>query len=68
MITRRNLTILGLATVAMFILSVVTRNLHHGLGGAFGFFCWWAFVLCALVLLVACVATLIHHRTGSRQN
>lgn len=66
MITRKRLGLLALTTIVLFGLASLTRNDHHGAGGAVGFVFFWAFVVSALVLVVTSATILVRHRVTGK--
>ena len=62
MVTRKSLAGLTAVTLALLATSGLIGKGQHGVVRAVAFASWWGFVICALLLLAASIATLIHHR------
>jgi hypothetical protein len=62
MVTRKSLAVLTAVTLVLLATSGLIGKGRHGVVQAVAFASWWGFVLCAVLLVAASVATLIHHR------
>jgi hypothetical protein len=62
MVTRKSLGLLAGTTLVLFALAGIIGNHQHGALKVIANIAWWAFLLCALFLIVASVATLVRHR------
>jgi len=62
MVTRKSLGLLAGTTLALFAVAGIIGNHQHGALRVIANVAWWAFVLCALFLVVASVATIVRHR------
>lgn len=62
MVTRKSLALLAGATLVLFAVSGIIGNHHHGALNVIATVAWWGFLLCALFLIVASVATIVRHR------
>ena len=62
MVTRKSLGLLAGTTLALFAVAGIIGNHQHGALQVIANIAWWAFVLCALFLIVASVATIFRHR------
>ena len=65
MVTRKSLGLLAGTTLALFAVAGIIGNHQHGALRVIANVAWWAFVLCALCLIVASVATIVRHRARS---
>jgi len=63
MVTRKSLATLAGITLALFAVAGIIGNHHRGTLNVIATVAWWGFLLCALFLIVASVATIIRHRT-----
>jgi hypothetical protein len=61
MVTRKSLGTLAGITLALFAVAGIIGNHQHGALSVIANIAWWAFLLCALFLIVASVATIIRH-------
>jgi hypothetical protein len=64
MVTRKSLGLLTALAVVLLAVSGLIGKHHHGAVRAIAVTAWWGFVLCALALIVASVAALVHHRAN----
>jgi len=62
MVTRKSLALLAGTTLVLFAVSGIIGNHHHGALNVIATVAWWGFLLCALFLIVASVATIVRHR------
>ena len=62
MVTRKSLALLAGTTLVLFAVSGIIGNHHHGALNTIATVAWWGFLLCALFLIVASVATIVRHR------
>lgn len=62
MVTRKSLALLAGGTLVLFAVSGIIGNHHHGALNVIATIAWWGFLLCALFLIVASVATIVRHR------
>jgi hypothetical protein len=62
MVTRKSLGLLAGTTLALFAVAGIIGNHQHGALRVIANVAWWAFVLCALFLIVASAATIARHR------
>jgi hypothetical protein len=63
MVTRKALVLLAGITLVLFAVAGVIGNHHHGALNVIATIAWWGFLLCALFLIVASVATIVRYRT-----
>lgn len=63
MVTRKSLGLLAGATLVLFAVAGIIGNHRHGTLNVIGTIAWWAFLLCALFLVVASVATIVRHKS-----
>jgi hypothetical protein len=63
MVTRKSLGLLAGVTLALFAAAGVIGNHQHGTLNVLGTIAWWGFLICALFLIVASVATILRHRS-----
>ncbi len=63
MVTRKSLTILAGLTLVLFAVTGILGNNHHGALRVVADIAWWGFILAALFLIIASVATLLRHRS-----
>jgi len=63
MITRKNLTVLVGVTLALFAVSGIIGNHAHGALNVIANIAWWSFVVCAIVLIAASIATIRRRRS-----
>jgi len=68
MVTRKSLGLLAGTTLALFAVAGIIGNHQHGALQVIANIAWWAFVLCALFLIVASVATIMRHRARARRS
>jgi len=68
MVTRKSLGLLAGATLALLAIAGIIGNHQHGALQVIANIAWWAFVLCALLLIVASVATIVRHRARPRRS
>src|SRR5258708_954421 len=66
MVTRKSLGLLTAAALVLLAVSGLIGKHHHGPARAVAFTAWWGFVICALVLVVASVATIARRRNQAR--
>jgi hypothetical protein len=62
MVTRKSLGTLAGITLALFAVAGIIGNHQHGALNVIANIAWWGFLLCALFLIVASVATIVRHR------
>ena len=62
MVTRKSLGLLAAITLALFAVAGIIGNHQHGVLNVIATIAWWGFVLCALFLIVASLATIVRHR------
>jgi ABC-type nickel/cobalt efflux system permease component RcnA len=62
MVTRKSLGLLSAAALILLIISGLIGQHRHGAVRVVAFAAWWGFVICALVLVVASVATIVRRR------
>ena len=62
MVTRKSLGTLAGITLALFAVAGIIGNHQHGALNVIATIAWWGFLLCALFLIVASVATIVRHR------
>ncbi len=67
MVTRKSLSLLAGITLALFAVAGIIGNHQHGALNVIANIAWFAFLACALFLIVASIATLMRHRTGARR-
>ena len=67
MVTRKSLGLLAGTTLALFAVAGIIGNHQHGALQVIANIAWWGFVLCALFLIVASVATIMRHRARTRR-
>jgi hypothetical protein len=67
MVTRKSLGLLAGITLALFAVAGIIGNHQHGALNVIANVAWFAFLACALFLIVASIATLMRHRTGARR-
>jgi hypothetical protein len=63
MVTRKSLGLLAGITLALFAVAGIIGNHQHGVLNVIANAAWYAFLICALFLIVASVATIVRHRT-----
>ena len=63
MVTRKSLTLLAGITLALFAVSGIIGNHRHGALNVIANVAWWGFIVCAIVLIAASVATIRRHRS-----
>lgn len=63
MVTRKSLASLAGVTLALFAVAGIIGNHEHGVLNVIANVAWYAFLICALFLIVASVATIVRHRT-----
>ncbi|HSS09866.1 MAG TPA: hypothetical protein VLL25_08285 [Acidimicrobiales bacterium] len=68
MVTRKSLGLLAAVTVVLFAISGIIGNHQHGALRVIANVAWWGFVVGALMLLSASVATIGHHRKRVRNS
>jgi hypothetical protein len=61
MITRKSLGLLAGVTLVFFAVAGIIGNNQHGALMVIANIAWWGFLLCALFLIVASVATIVRH-------
>ena len=66
MVTRKSLTLLAGITLALFAVSGIIGNHRHGALNVIANVAWWGFIVCAIVLIAASVATIRRHRSRVR--
>jgi hypothetical protein len=62
MVTRKSLGLLAGTTLVLFAVAGIIGNHQHGTLSVIANIAWWAFLLCALFLIVVSVATIVRHR------
>lgn len=62
-VTRKSLILLTAITLALFALAGIIGNHQHGALNVIANIAWWSFVVCAIVLIAASVATIRRHRS-----
>jgi hypothetical protein len=62
MVTRKSLVLLAGTTLVLFAVAGIIGNHKHGALNVIANIAWWAFLLCALFLIVVSVATIVRHR------
>lgn len=62
MVTRKSLGLLAAITLVFFAVAGIIGNHHHGALNVIATIAWWGFLLSALFLIVASVATIVRHR------
>lgn len=63
MVTRKSLGLLAGITLVLFAVAGLIGNHQHGALMVIADITWYGFILCALFLIVASVATLVRHRS-----
>ena len=63
MVTRKSLSLLTAVTLALLAISGIIGNHQHGVLKVLANVAWWGFVVCALVLIAASIATIRRHRS-----
>ena len=66
MVTRKSLTLLAGITFALLAVAGIIGNHQHGALNAIANVAWWGFIVCALILIAASVATIRRHRSRVR--
>jgi hypothetical protein len=66
MVTRKSLSLLTGVTLALFAIAGLIGNHQHGALQIIANVAWFGFLICALLLIVASVATVRRHRRSSR--
>jgi hypothetical protein len=66
MITRKSLTVLAAITVVLFAIAATIGTNHHGAVNVISRIAWFGFLVCALFLVLASIATIIRHRARHR--
>jgi hypothetical protein len=61
-VTRKSLSLLTGITLALLALAGIIGNHQHGALNIIANIAWWGFVVCAIVLIAASVATIRRHR------
>jgi hypothetical protein len=62
-VTRKSLISLTCITLAFFAAAGIIGNHQHGVLNVLANIAWWSFVVCAIVLIAASVATIRRHRS-----
>jgi NAD/NADP transhydrogenase alpha subunit len=62
MVTRKSLSLLAGTTLVLFAVAAIIGNHRHGALMTIANIAWYGFILCALFLIVASVATIVRHR------
>jgi len=65
-VTRKSLTLLTGITLALLAVSGIIGNHKHGALNVIANVAWWGFIVCALILIAASVATIRRHRSRVR--
>jgi hypothetical protein len=65
MVTRKSLGLLAAVTLALFAVAGIIGNHQRGALSVLANVAWWGFLICALFLFVASVATIRRHRSRS---
>ena len=66
MVTRKSLTLLAGITLVLLAVSGIIGNHQHGALNVIANVAWWGFIVCAIVLIAASVATIRRHRSRVR--
>jgi hypothetical protein len=62
-VTRRSLTLLAGITLALLAVAGIIGNHRHGAVNVIANIAWWGFVVSAIVLIAASLATIRRHRS-----
>jgi hypothetical protein len=62
-VTRKSLIQLTSITVVLFAVAGIIGNHQHGVLKVIANVAWWSFVVCAIVLIAASLATIRRHRS-----
>ncbi|HTX30071.1 MAG TPA: hypothetical protein VMD09_01735 [Solirubrobacteraceae bacterium] len=63
MVTRKSLALLAGITLVFLAVAGILGNHQHGALNVIAGIAWFGFLICALFLIVASVATIFRHRT-----
>ena len=63
MVTRKSLTLLTGITLALLAVAGIIGNHQHGALNVIANIAWWSFVVCAIVLIAASIATIRRRRS-----
>jgi len=68
MITRKSLIVLaGITLILMAVAGIIGTN-HHGVVNVISRIAWFGFLVCALFLVLASLATIVRHRARHRSS
>ena len=66
MITRKSISVLaGITLILMAVAGILGTN-HHGVVNVISRIAWFGFLVCALFLVLASIATIVRHRARYR--
>lgn len=68
MVTRKSLGLLAALALVLLAVSGLIGKGHHGAVRAVAFTSWWGFVFCALVLVLASIATIARRHNDRKPN